>query len=572
MSAKNRVSTIPASVHSTTSYKSCCEIRAKDESKTCGCGPDEPPTSALKRFDNRYIQDRDIGRKNVWNFYNQDAVIGLGSISNIYRVTRKLKKESSSHIITSDIFCGCFSSSKHMKKSVKEDESSHMNQYFALKMIDTRLVNDEYLQEMRNEIDIFKSLNHPNILKAYETFHNKKNISIIMELCTGGDLYSPNPYSERQAAEIISSLLNALTYMHSNQIMHRDCKYHNCQILLTDDSYNSYILYLYGPVKFENVMFESNEPDAQVKIIDFGLSTKYLDPSVIINDRVGTVYTMAPEVIERKPYTYKVDTFSLGVIAYMLLSGSKPFWGDTKKEVADKIVACEYNMDAQVWKVITQDAQDFVKALLEKSPEKRLSAKDALNHTWLKKISLLSTKQPDPSLMDAVEKSLVSYADSGDFKKVVLNVIAHRTTSQDIKHLRDVFRSFDSENTGLISKLEFEKQLKHLNLNDEALEKMFSRIDVHQTGSILYNEFIAATLEAQQRIEESQLRDAFDNMDSDSTGFISKENLCHVLGETCDDDYVDKMMEAVDSNKSGSISYDEFIEFFRGQKKFDMEK
>lgn len=319
-------------------------------------------------------------------------------------------------------------------------------------------------------------------------------------------------------------------------------------------------------------MFESNEPDAQVKIIDFGLSTKYLDPNAIINDRVGTVYTMAPEVIERKPYTYKVDMFSLGVIAYMLLSGSKPFWGDTKKEVADKIVECEYNMDSQVWKTITQDAQDFVKALLQKSPEKRLSAKEALNHTWLKKISLLSTKEPDPSLMDAVEKSLVSYADSGDFKKVVLNVIAHRTTSQDIKHLRDAFRSFDSENTGLISKQEFKKQLKHLNLNDEALEKIFSRIDIHQTGSILYNEFIAATLEAQQHLEESQLRDAFDNMDSDSTGFISKENLCHVLGEACHDDYVDKMIEVVDANKDGSISYNEFIEFFRGQRKFDMEK
>ena len=230
MSVKSRGNTIPASVHSTTSYKSCCEIREKDKkSKTCGCGPDEPPKSEFQRFDNRYIQDRDIGRKNVWNFYNKDAVIGLGSISNIYRVTRKLKKESSS-LITSNIFCGCFSSSKHVKKSVKEEDESFHNNYFALKMIDTRLVNDEYLQEMRNEIDIFKSLNHPNILKAYETFHTKKNISIIMELCTGGDLYSRNPYSERQAAEIIKDLLNALTYMHSNQIMHRDCKYHNCHI------------------------------------------------------------------------------------------------------------------------------------------------------------------------------------------------------------------------------------------------------------------------------------------------------------------------------------------------------
>lgn len=235
MSAESRGSTIPASIHSTTSYKSCCEIRAKDpKSKTCGCGPDEPPKGELKRFENRYIQDRDIGRKNVWNFYNKDAVIGLGSISNIYRVTRKLKNESSSHIASS-IFCGCFSSSKHIKQSVEENESSAAKKYFALKMIDTRLVNDEYLQEMRNEIDIFRSLNHPNILKAYETFHTKKNISIIMELCTGGDLYSRRPYSERQAAEIISSLLNALTYMHSNQIMHRDCKYHN-KYLMSDDS------------------------------------------------------------------------------------------------------------------------------------------------------------------------------------------------------------------------------------------------------------------------------------------------------------------------------------------------
>ena len=73
MSAKSRGSTIPASVHSTTSYKSCCEFRAKDpSSKNCGCGPDEPPKSELKRFDNRYIQDRDIGRKNVWNYYNSD--------------------------------------------------------------------------------------------------------------------------------------------------------------------------------------------------------------------------------------------------------------------------------------------------------------------------------------------------------------------------------------------------------------------------------------------------------------------------------------------------------------------
>jgi serine/threonine protein kinase len=92
-------------------------------------------------------------------------------------------------------------------------------------MIDTRLVNDEFLKEMKNEIEIFRSMDHPNILKAYETFERNKEISIVMELCTGGDLYTRLPYSERQAANIVTKLSSAIAYMHSKRIIHRDCKY-----------------------------------------------------------------------------------------------------------------------------------------------------------------------------------------------------------------------------------------------------------------------------------------------------------------------------------------------------------
>ena len=127
-----------------------------------------------------------------------------------------------------------------------------------------------------------------------------------MELCTGGDLYSRDPYTERDAAKIIGKVLSAVEYMHNNNIIHRDLKY-------------------------ENILFESNSPDAEVKIIDFGLSKRYDPHNKNLCDGVGTIYTMAPQVLEGI-YDEKADLWSCGVITYMLLSSSLPFHGKKRYE------------------------------------------------------------------------------------------------------------------------------------------------------------------------------------------------------------------------------------------------
>ena len=76
-------------------------------------------------------------------------------------------------------------------------------------------------------------------------------------------------------------------------------------------------------------MFESNHPMAAVKLIDFGLSKMYLREDLILTERVGTIYTMAPEVLKGN-YSYKADMWSLGVVAYMLLTSCIPFYGKTR--------------------------------------------------------------------------------------------------------------------------------------------------------------------------------------------------------------------------------------------------
>jgi calcium-dependent protein kinase len=114
--------------------------------------------------------------------------------------------------------------------------------------------------------------------QAFEVFENKSQIYIVMEICNGGDLYRRLPYSEKEAAKITAKLCSAIAYMHSKDVVHRDCKY-LCFRLLLLCLYHNYQSLGSLPsiaVKFENVMFESTDSDSEVKVIDFGLSKKFL--------------------------------------------------------------------------------------------------------------------------------------------------------------------------------------------------------------------------------------------------------------------------------------------------------
>lgn len=173
---------------------------------------------------------------------------------------------------------------------------------YALKSIHLNRVTDEtFLDELRNEIEILKTLDHPHIVRPIETFEHRNQLFMVMECCSGGDLYSRDPYTEEQAARIINSILSAVSYMHEHTIVHRDLKY-------------------------ENILFVNNSPHAEIKIIDFGLSKKYIAACPTLSEGVGTIYTIAPEVLIGS-YNSQADLWSIGVIAFMLLSSQMPFYG-----------------------------------------------------------------------------------------------------------------------------------------------------------------------------------------------------------------------------------------------------
>ena len=385
-----------------------------------------------------------------------------------------------------------------------------------------------------------------NILEIYFVYHGlfitQLESSLIPSLCCGNFLkYCRIPYSEKDSAKIIGKLLSAISYMHKHGITHRD-------------------------LKFENILFESPHPDAEIKLIDFGLSKKVEGEKKHMTEGVGTIYTMAPQVL-RGVYTSKADLWSIGVITYMLLSNTKPFHGRKRSQVMRMILKGKYSFDSRRWNHISNEAMDFVSQLLIVNEDERIDADEALNHEWQSKQFNVSERTPDITLMNTVQDTIVNYGAMGEFKKMALMVIAHKSTTDEILSLRQAFDAFDTSNNGTISMGEFKDAMKKVKnqISDEEIENIFNSIDVGADGEIHYLEFLAATLQAHGRITEERLAEAFDRIDSDDSGVISKQNLRELLGTDYSDKKIDEMLKEVDINNDGGITFDEFREIFRAE-------
>ena len=186
-----------------------------------------------------------------------------------------------------------------------------------------------------------------------------------MEYCPGGDLFSYLEkrnfrLPENQACKFMHKMCAAIYYIHQYGIAHRD-------------------------LKPENVLMTSKDENADLRILDFGLS-KIIGPDEKCTEPYGTLSYVAPEVLLDIPYGKEVDLWSLGVIAYLMLSGSLPFDDrESEEEIARKTVSEDPPYKGSIWKKISDEAKDFIKKLLVKNPEKRMNVKEALQHEWFRK-------------------------------------------------------------------------------------------------------------------------------------------------------------------------------------------
>lgn len=403
--------------------------------------------------------ERHLGVEKVYKIID---VIGRGSISTI-SIAYKKKNLSLQNAAGGGCFQLPLLCSFPKKNDLKYyDEDTRM---VAIKTIDLKKVGKENLIELRNEINILRTLDHPNIARAFESFESRSGFALVLELCTG-DLFSRSPYSENDAITIIKQLLSAVSYMHERNIIHRD-------------------------IKYENIMFESGRKESVVKLIDFGLSAKYLKKDCTFTKTVGTIYTMSPEVLIGS-YTSKADMWALGVVFHMLLTSIIPFWGDSREEVVEQIRDLEIDYNYPEWKFINRKAQELVGSMLDRNPETRIDAKEALDsklfrmNNFSRSSSQLSEEARETR---KICKSLENYAETSELKKLALKIIAHSARSEDITKLRDMFFKIDTDNSGYITSDEFKEALEKCDCGQNQ-EELFNTLMSKNGGVIRYTDFL----------------------------------------------------------------------------------
>ncbi|OQS05391.1 calcium/calmodulin dependent protein kinase [Thraustotheca clavata] len=242
--------------------------------------------------------------------------------------------------------------------------------FYAMRVFDKERMSFDDEIDLRTEIDVLLPLNHPGLLNVHEYFEQDDTVYVMYDLVEGGDLFDrliqKASYSEKEARDLIKMLLEAIGYCHENNVMHRNLKPENIMLLSIFDS--TYI-------KLTNFIFAASTNHEQTSICG---APDYIAPEILAN------MTM------HSPYNAAVDIWSIGVIAYVLLCGCLPFFGDTQEELFASIQRGIYDFDPPDWAAVSNNAKNFVIQALALDPKHRPGARELLQHPWITDTSITS--------------------------------------------------------------------------------------------------------------------------------------------------------------------------------------
>eukprot|EP00923_Selenidium_pygospionis_P023379 GHVN01040745.1.p1 GENE.GHVN01040745.1~~GHVN01040745.1.p1 ORF type:complete len:474 (+),score=64.53 GHVN01040745.1:444-1865(+) len=268
------------------------------------------------------------GGEDIRRTYKIGAVLGSGSFGQVRLCTR---------LDNGEVYAVKIMAKTPPKKSSKVDHE-HM---------------------FKNEVDVLQTLSHSNVVRFLEFFEDKHFLYAVMEKCDGGELFTrivkQRKFNEEHASVLTRQMLDAIEYVHSLQIVHRD-------------------------IKAENFLFKGKEEMSNLLLIDFGMAIRLQDDKQL-TQLCGSPHYVAPELIRRQ-YRFQVDMWALGVMIYLMLFGKYPFEAQDHKTIIQQILKHEpdYTKGSIQPSVL---AVDFMKKLLAKNPETRMSATEALRHPWV---------------------------------------------------------------------------------------------------------------------------------------------------------------------------------------------
>ena len=427
---------------------------------------------------------------------------------------------------------------------------------YAMKIIEKSPYSNT--KQIINEINILKTLDHPNILKILEFHLEHDKYYIVTDYCPEGELFNEivnkKIFSEKETSFIIYQILQAVRYCHKMRIVHRD-------------------------IKPENIMIMGREPNGllHVKLIDFG-TAKIFEEGNKQKALVGSSYYIAPEVLKGK-YDEECDLWSIGVITYMLLTGVPPFNGNNDDDILRAVSSGKYDTTSPSFTNLSNNAKDFIMRLLQYNPSDRITAADALSHPWFKTsefANIYRVNTINVNLAKNMMHNLEYYKSNNIIKCAVLAYLVHQNTnSQECINASYLFLDIDLNKDGKLEKNELEKALvKYNDLTEEQAKKrantIFMNIDTDNNGFIESEEFIRACINPNVFTSKNYLLTAFNYFDDDKNGSISVSEVEQKFLQSSKNQNENtrqelrKMFDQIDVNKDGQITLDEFSSMIKG--------
>eukprot|EP00897_Mesotaenium_endlicherianum_P003008 jgi/Mesen1/2735/ME000169S01915 len=256
---------------------------------------------------------------------------------------------------------------------------------FAVKVISkSSLKSHMAVEVVREEVTIMQTVgDHPSVVALRDIIEDSKYVCLVLELCRGGDLFDRiterKHYPENEAAEVVASIAEVLRHCRSRGVLHRD-------------------------LKPENILLCNKSSHTKIRVADFGSAT-FVKPGQKHSMLAGSTFYVVPEVINGR-YSLEADVWSVGVILYVLLCGSPPFWGKDEPAILEAIKAGKVDMSWGPWRQISQEAKDLVQRMLTVDPTQRITAEEILDHSWINKYVMpvlrpLLTTRRSPSALHA---------------------------------------------------------------------------------------------------------------------------------------------------------------------------
>lgn len=418
-----------------------------------------------------------------------------------------------------------------------------------------------YLLKLRAEVEVMQQLGLSlNAVHLHDVFEDDTNIHMVMELCEGGALLErieSGLYSEAYISKVVRSILRFIAQCHAKGIIYRD-------------------------VKPDNFLFLTTEPDSPLKATDFGLSIRHASHEPKLTSRSGTPAYMAPELV-MQCYDEKADIWSVGMLAYQLLTGRFPFWEDVRNEtlsdVWKAILSAEIDWNAPELQSLSPSARDFLERLLQRNPVLRPCAAEALEHPWL----AIQGEANDMPLKGSVVQRLQRFATYSHLKQVVLRMITEEMRSKGKAPsfgaaLQELFAAYDKDDSGTISFDELTEGLRAQGyvVNESEVRQLMEKMDMDHDDQVGGDEFLATLIDWGQVMQEQEWQvyvdQAFNRMDLDGDGYIDLDELLSELPPSYFQDPANederiaeakRMLREADENGDGRISKQEFYNLLR---------